>query len=253
MDIKKALAEKRVRAAVKNGNGRALLDLMRSNPTAAEHVLNDMGAAAGTALADAIRVARADEDISGVIIKAGQSGDPSALDAVRGVLGHGAPDALRTAIGTLSVHGTPEDLALVADCLTHPDADVRRTAFDTLSGADHLPAHVSEILTAERTRLEEAKRAAYEAELRGPFTARSAATTLVGICNRIDATYVEPIPLDVDDRRTALRDDIARVGEGVYAQGGEDLMRDVVRLVTLASTHGNYLSREWSGIGGWIG
>jgi hypothetical protein len=91
------------------------------------------------------------------------------------------------------------------------------------------------------------------ARLEGPFTAISAAVTLVGLCDEIDVTYVDPIPADADDRRKALRADIATLGERIHAQGGEDFMLEVATLVASASAHGNYLSREWSGIGSWLG
>lgn len=259
MGIKQKIAEQRVRAAIKGGDGRALLDRLSGDSDALESVLNEMGPAAAPALIDAIRVARTDDESSYAIYKAGQAEDPRALDAVRAVLRQGAPYARRTAIATIDVHGTAEDCALIAECLTHPDEDVRRFAFETLNrseeyrGAGYLPVAVAAALAAERARQADEASAARAAKLAGPFTATSAAVALVGLCDEIDTTYVDPIPADADDRRTALRADIALVGERVNDQGGEDFMREVVTLVASASIHGSYLSREWSGIGGWLG
>lgn len=259
MDLKKAMLERRLRSAVKNGDGRRLLDVLTSDSTLGGRLLYDMGPAAGPALADAVRAARTEEEMRAAIGWAGSCGDSKALDEVRNVLRQGSPEARMEAMSTLLVHGTPDDAEHIAGYLTDPDDGVRTAVFDRLSeferigGHGSLPASVAAALSAERTRRTDAERAALESEMDGPFTKVSAAKVLVSLCNEVDATYSDPAPPDADDRRASLRKDIARVGNALYEQGGEDLMRDVARLVASASLHGDFLSREWTGIGGWMG
>lgn len=259
MDFKKAMLERRLRSAVKDADGRKLLDVLTSDSTLGGRLLYDMGPAAGPALADAVRTARTEEEMRAAIGWAGSSGDSKALDEVRNVLRQGSPAARMEAMSTLLVHGTPDDAEHIAGCLTDPDDGFRTAVFNRLSeierigGRDSLPASVVAALSAERTRRTDAERAELESEMDGPFTEVSAAKVLVSLCNEVDATYSDPAPPDADDRRASLRKDIARVGDALYEQGGEDLMRDVARLVASASSHGDFLSREWTGIGGWMG
>lgn len=256
MDLRKAKLERRLRSAVADGDGRKLLEAMADDPGTVGRLLYEMGAAAGPAIADAVRTARTDDEMRTAIGWAGTSGEPTALDEVRRVVQQGSLPARLVAISTLLTHGTPEDARMVAECLSDPDERVAAAVFDELSefarigGTESLPAAVTAALSAELDRRAERMPAVGSDE---PFTRVSAAKILVALCSEIDDTYSEPLTPGADERRASLRRDIATVGSALYDQGGEDFMREVAMLVASSSSHGEFLSREWTGIGGWMG
>lgn len=258
MDLKKAFLERRVRSAVKDGDGRRLLDLLVSERATVGRMLHDFGADAGPVLADAVRVAKADDELRAAIGWAGSSGDPCALDEVRRILREGPSAARSEALSALLVHGTPDDQMTIAGLVSDPDERLRDDVYETLTqferigGADSLSAPVAAAIASECARRTETESDGGQ-ETTGSVNAASAARMLVSVCDAVDATYSEPIPPDADALRASLREDIARVGQAAYEQGGEGLMREIAAIVASTSTHGSYLSREWSGIGSWMG
>ena len=106
---------------------------------------------------------------------------------------------------------------------------------------------------AERERSAAREREAREAAIASPLTQRSAAVLLLGLCDDIDRTYIEPTALDAGEHRTELRAYVVRIGQRLYDQGGEPLMLEVAVLVRSASSHGSLVSREWTIIGSWMG
>ena len=97
------------------------------------------------------------------------------------------------------------------------------------------------------------EREAREAAIASPLTQRSAAVLLLGLCDDIDRTCIEPTALDAGEHRTELRAYVVRIGQRLYDQGGEPLMLEVAVLVRSASSHGSLVSRERTIIGSWMG
>lgn len=271
MDRQQKRSEKKVRKIAARGDGRALLDAaLGGDGYAVETVLNEMGAAGVGLLRNALSVATTDDEVQLVLQKLGHTGDAGALDTIQGMMSHPSPSIRELAVRRLAQSGNDGHVPAIMEMLSDPSPEVRDAALEVLDemagpySARHLPAGAAEIIAAahERKAAEDREarerkaaedRAARAAAIAAPLTNRSAAILLLGLCGDIDRTYAEPISPEAEEVRRELRDDVVRIGERLYDQGGEGLMLEVAQLVQRTSSHAGFVSREWSGIGGWMG
>lgn len=271
MDRQEKRSQKRVRKIAASGDGRALLDArLDGDGNAIESVLNEMGASGVGVLTNALSAARTDDEVWFVLMKLGHTQDAAALAPIQGAMRHESPSVRALVVRQLAQSGTAAHADAIMQALSDPAPEVRDAALEVLGdmtdryGAEQLPSELGDILAAAReqsaAREREAReqtaaheREAREAALASPLTQRSAAVLLLGLCDDIDRTYTGPTAPDADERRAELRAYVVRIGQRLYDEGGEPLMLEVAVLVRSASSHGSFVSREWTGIGSWMG
>jgi HEAT repeat protein len=260
MDRQEKRAQKRVRKIAASGDGRALLDaLLDGDGNAVESVLNEMGASGVSLLTSALAAATSDDEVWFALMKLGHTQSAAALVPIQGAMKHESPSVRALAVRQLAQSGTAAHAEAIMQALSDPSPDVRDAAVEVLGdmiqryGAEQLPSELGDLLAAAHEQDATRERDAREAALAAPLTQRSAAVLLLGLCDHIDRTYVEPVALDADERRAELRADVVDIGRRLFDQGGEPLMLEVAVLVRSASSHGGFVSREWSGIGSWMG
>ncbi len=260
MGLKDKLSDLRVRRMAARNDGRGLLDAYFGGESwTVESVLRQMEGSAVEVLANALSVAKNDDEIEYALMKLGHMGDPEALGVIERAMSHESASVRMHATRRLSQSGTAAQATSVLSVVSDSDEGVRKAALEALEqmseryGAGELPAEVARILAAERERSAAQAGKAHEAAIAAPLPPSSAAKLLIEMCDGIDQTYVEPVRADADDRRRELKADIERMGHRLHDEGGESLMLEVANLVHSASSHGNFLSREWSGIGRWRG